>query len=397
MAAERCPRGGAEMRIRSLLLATSAVVGGGPIDVARSAWAGEPMVLAGGALNLTIDGLTYVRAHGGDLDRARLDRSYGRDLDFSTDFEVHIHADGQDERTGLDYGVTIEIEADTSNSDNADETWIYVSGGFGEVRLGDEDGVLDNSLVGAQTIAAGTGGIDGSVIDTIATGIIKPANTDDATKIRYYTPSFGGLQLAVSYTPNQNTVNSGAGNGDTLASKGGGGGAGDQAKNIVEGGVIYTGDFAGFGVNASLVGLYGKLTNQGQAAFSSPGGNNDNWYGYLAGADVDVFGFKLAGSYWQDRVGETKKKGFTAGVGAALGPATVSVTYAQLISSDNIVVNGNTLDKPSNLVFSATVGLMPGLTLDGDVGLFNNDVKGNTVNADGDNGYQAVARLGVAF
>ena len=114
------------MRIRSLLLATSAVVGGGPIDVARSAWAGEPMVLAGGALNLTIDGLTYVRAHGGDLDRARLDRSYGRDLDFSTDFEVHVHADGQDERTGLDYGVTIEIEADTSNSDNADETWIYV-------------------------------------------------------------------------------------------------------------------------------------------------------------------------------------------------------------------------------------------------------------------------------
>ena len=110
-----------------------------------------------------------------------------------------------------------------------------------------------------------------------------------------------------------------------------------------------------------------------------------------------MFGFKLAGSYWQDRVGETKKKGFTAGVGAALGPATVSVTYAQLISSDNIVVNGNTLDKPSNLVFSATVGLMPGLTLDGDVGLFNNDVKGNTVNADGDNGYQAVARLGVAF
>ena len=385
------------MTFKKLLLGTTAAVGVGVLGTSLPALADAPTVTPGGALNVTIEGFEYFRAHGGDLDKARLDNTVGRDLDFSNDTEVHILANGKDDATGIEYGAHIEFEADTNRSDNTDETWIYLKGGFGEVRLGDEDGVLDNSLVGAQTIAAGTGGIDGSVIDTIATGIIKPANTDDATKIRYYTPSFGGLQLAVSYTPNQNTVNSGAGNGDTLASKGGGGGAGDQAKNIVEGGVIYTGDFAGFGVNASLVGLYGKLTNQGQAAFSSPGGNNDNWYGYLAGADVDVFGFKLAGSYWQDRVGETKKKGFTAGVGAALGPATVSVTYAQLISSDNIVVNGNTLDKPSNLVFSATVGLMPGLTLDGDVGLFNNDVKGNTVNADGDNGYQAVARLGVAF
>ena len=30
------------------------------------------------------------------------------------------------------------------------------------MRLGDEDGVADNSVVGGQVIAAGTGGIDGS-------------------------------------------------------------------------------------------------------------------------------------------------------------------------------------------------------------------------------------------
>ena len=259
------------------------------------------------------------------------------------------------------------IDLDTNAFNNADETWIYISGGFGEVRFGDEDRVLDNSLVGAQTIAAGTGGIDGSVIDTLATGIIKPANTDDATKIRYYTPSFGGLQLAASYTPNQNTINNGAGNGDTLASKDGGGGNGDQAKNILEVGAVYTGVLAGLPLDASLVGLYGRLTNQAQTDFSAPGSRSSDWWGYLDGADVEVFGFKLAGSYWQDKVGAVKKKGFTAGIGATFGVADVSVTYVQLISSDNVVLNGNMLDKPSNLVFSAHVRLAPGLVLGGDL------------------------------
>ena len=45
---------------------------------------------------------------------------------------------------------------------NTDETWIFLRGGWGELRMGDEDGVVDNSVVGGQTIAAGTGGIDGS-------------------------------------------------------------------------------------------------------------------------------------------------------------------------------------------------------------------------------------------
>ena len=57
---------------------------------------------------------------------------------------------------------TIEFEADTNKTFNTDETWIFLRGGWGEIRLGDEDGVVDNSVVGGQTIAAGTGGIDGS-------------------------------------------------------------------------------------------------------------------------------------------------------------------------------------------------------------------------------------------
>ena len=96
--------------------------------------------------------------------------------------------------TGSSTAATIEFLADTDEILNTETSWIFVSGGWGEVRLGDEDGVADNSSVGAQEIAAGTGGIDGDVVDEIAVGVVYLTHTDTATKIRYYTPILRRLQ-----------------------------------------------------------------------------------------------------------------------------------------------------------------------------------------------------------
>ena len=46
------------MRIRSLLLAPSTMVGAGPIGMTAPAEASPPAVVPGGALAITIDGLT---------------------------------------------------------------------------------------------------------------------------------------------------------------------------------------------------------------------------------------------------------------------------------------------------------------------------------------------------
>ena len=126
-----------------------------------------------------------------------------RGLDFRNDSEVHVLARAKSEETGLEYGATVEFEADTNQTLNTDETWVFLRGGWGELRMGDEDGVVDNSIIGGQTIAAGTGGIDGSsfVIAGIAGEGVFPTETDDSTKIRYYTPSFGGFSLGISFTP----------------------------------------------------------------------------------------------------------------------------------------------------------------------------------------------------
>jgi outer membrane protein OmpU len=351
------------------------------VDAAAPAIAAE--VLPGGYPDLTITGFARFLAHGGQLDDARQENEFSRSLDFSNDTEVHVLARGKDEKSGTEYGATIEFEADTNRTDNTDETWVFLRGGWGEVRLGDEDGVADNSAVGAQTIAAGTGGIDGTVVDTIATSPVYLDNTNDATKIRYYTPSFGGFSVGVSYTPQQFRINSGANNGDNLALKN------VQAQNVVEGGLVYKGAFSGAGILAAIVGLHGDI--KGNDNQNAVGG--DDWWGCQAGASVDLFGLNLAGSYGQQSIGNQDKKLFTAGIGYVFGSLNTSITYGKVLDIDR----STGLDKPSNLVVSADIALMPGMVLAGDVGFFNNDVRSGTDFGTGDDGWQTVGRLGVAF
>ncbi len=117
---------------------------------------------------------------------------------------------------------TIEFEADTNSTANTDETWLFLRGGWGEIRLGDEDGVVDNSVVGGQTIAAGTGGIDGSdAVDRRgAAGVPDQHQRRDQgpllhAELRRPQPR------RVSYTPTQEDFNSGTNNGQFFASKDG--------------------------------------------------------------------------------------------------------------------------------------------------------------------------------
>ena len=313
------------MSLRGTLLATTAVVGASVVSLAASAYAAE--VTPGGALDLTITGFARFEAFGGEQDDLQLDDTLARGLDFRNDTEVHVLARAKDEQTGLEYGATIEFEADTNNTANTDETWIFVKGGWGEVRLGDEDGVAENSVVGGQTIAAGTGGIDGSDAVITAAPVVFLFNTDDATKIRYYTPSFSGFSVGVSYTPTQERIDSGSNNGQFFANKDGG--LAMEGQNVFEGGLIYDGEIGGVGIEASVVGLYGELKNDGKEDFGG-----DEWWGVQGGAAVDLFGFNIAGSIATDNVGDTERNFFTAGVGYDFGDFDTSITYGQIFDAN---------------------------------------------------------------
>jgi hypothetical protein len=118
---------------------------------------------------------------------------------FSSDAEVYIDAYTtllDDIDAGI--SVTLEAEADSLDTVNASETYIYFGNGFGDVQLGRTGGAEDNMALGADTIAAGTGGIDG---DTANLGDVEVETSGDAAKVAYYTPRVGGVQFGASYTP----------------------------------------------------------------------------------------------------------------------------------------------------------------------------------------------------
>ena len=213
------------MATKNLLLGSTALVGAGLLQIGLPGTAGAAEVLPGGALDVTISGFARFLATGGDLDAQRNNDTTTTGLDFRNDTEVHVILRGKHDATGMEYGGTVEFEADTNRTDNTDETWLFIRGGFGEARFGDEDGAVDNSAIGAYTIAPRPAASTARWSMSWRSARSGPTNSDDATKIRYYTPSFGGFQLGVSYTPNADigvdpTNSFAAVSGDTLAQQG---------------------------------------------------------------------------------------------------------------------------------------------------------------------------------
>ena len=381
------------MQLKKLFLGTSAIIGAGLLSAGSATSVAAAEVKPGGALDLTITGFLRAEAFGGEQDDLHLDPDLARGLDFRNDTEVHVLARAKSEEYGLEYGATIEFEADTNSTFNTDETWLFLRGGWGELRMGDEDGVVDNSTVGANTIAAGTGGIDGSDAVIAAAPVVFLTNTNDATKIRYYTPSFGGFSLGASYTPTQQTIGSGANNGQAFGFKDGD--LAMEGENVFEGAAVYDGDFGGVGVLASVVGLYGKLKNGADAPIGDGGFGSDSWWGVQGGVNVDLFGFKIGGAVGEDNVGDTRRDFFNVGVAAALGPVNTSVTFGKIFDANDDFNEASGIDKGQNLVVSADIALAPGLVLAGDVSWFDNDAAGDVEG--GDTGWAAVGRLAVAF
>lgn len=151
--------------------------------------ASEIEILAGGELKFGV-----TTAEDEQLSDDEGDRGYA----FFTDSELYIEADvspSEDMEIGAE--VVLAVDADIDEV-NADETYMFVEGAFGLMHLGRTEGAEGEMALGADTIAAGTGGIDG---DTENLGEVEIINSEDAAKISYYTPRIYGVQVGLSFTP----------------------------------------------------------------------------------------------------------------------------------------------------------------------------------------------------
>jgi hypothetical protein len=115
---------------------------------------------------------------------------------FGTDSEVVLSFTNKTD-SGLTIGMVTEIEADDADS-AINEGSMSISGGFGKLVLGGNDGASNNYSMPADAI------IQEESMDAGNSASINMKDTEiagsDANKISYHLPAMGGLTAGASFT-----------------------------------------------------------------------------------------------------------------------------------------------------------------------------------------------------
>ena len=118
---------------------------------------------------------------------------------------------------GLEVGVRIEIEGETQG-DQLDENYAYISGSFGEFRIGNDDPVAYTMATAAPYLnyvfAVNSPTVFGNGLSQYFSGTGRtfagagyatfatfPNQTGDDASVMYFSPVFNGFQFGLSYAP----------------------------------------------------------------------------------------------------------------------------------------------------------------------------------------------------
>ena len=272
---------------------------------------------------------------------------------FRQDSEIHFSGSTTLDN-GLTVGVRVELEGEQDNGDQIDEAFIWISGTFGRIVVGEDDSA--SGVMGIYPASAGHSTF--GVIFPIAQlakggGVGQHGNfalgTDaDDEKIAWYSPRVGGLAIGASYTPNS------AGDGDDGPTKDNDEGEFSQHVGL---GLNWAG---GLGDSAVSVGF-----GYNQAQLEAPKGavvsDRSDW---AAGASVSMMGVTVSGNYTVDNRGMDDGDKSSLAVGATYGdllPGTlVGVTFGT--TEDEAADTTN-----SAVSFGARYTLGPGITLAGEI------------------------------
>ena len=182
--------------MKRILLGTTALFSAGMMPSAPALCA-EPIKIAiGGSFN---EAYVAVFDDDGEGEPGNEHNSDG----FFNDAELRFSGQTQLDN-GLEVGAHVELEGE-NDEDQIDEAWVYFSGGFGEARIGSLESALGEMCIippgGTENFSAfspNQWGANTLTSNSVCTGI---DDEGDAQKILYISPSFGGFQLGLSYTP----------------------------------------------------------------------------------------------------------------------------------------------------------------------------------------------------
>jgi outer membrane protein OmpU len=346
--------------MKRILLGTTAILATGSFAVPASA-ADNTVKLGFGGRYLGAAG--YVISQ--DSDDEFVEDS--RDHVFKQDIEVHFQGEGVLDN-GLTVGARIELEGQHQDGDQIDESFAFISGGFGELRFGDTP-EASYQLCYLVPSASSMFGADSPDFNFSNAGVNGYASTngtcygidDKATKVVYFTPELGGFRFAVSYAPDdtedtRNTTGPGFAtrNDNNLG----------QFSETVSVAGQYVADWNGF--NIALGGGY-AAANDAELPLGTDDGNDDA-YEINAYAQVGFAGFTVGGALrYRDFDLETidvqgQNQVYGVGVTYNFDPWTVGLGWTH--GDYELEDTDDDDDEHDDIVATGSYALGPGVAID---------------------------------
>jgi hypothetical protein len=324
-----------------------------------------------------------------------------RDYVFKQDVEVHFKGETTLDN-GLTVGAVVQLEGQTSG-DQIDEVYAYFSGGWGELRFGDDDDALAQ-LCSITPSAASNFGADSpffSFSNSAAAGnapVFAYAGTNgtcygmtgDSTKLIYFSPNFGGFSFAMSFAPDntEDTRNAVSGAGTRFENNPG------QNSDALSLAANFNHDFNGVTLN-----IGGGAT----WSFDKEASAEDEAADYQGYASVGFFGFTIGGAIelrnnFANNFGDGSDSltygagvtynwdAWTVGVGWTHGDYEVGQP-GTVITAGVLTLTGDVDQNQDIFALTAAYALGPGITVDGVVEWVDSDSNGLGTSSD----YQGIS------
>ena len=297
-------------------------------------------------MELTIGG--HSKNYVGYLDQDTVPATEERNVDMQRETELHFNGESTLDN-GLTFGFQIETEMDAGDeADTIEESYIYMSGTWGRVNAGSENGAAYLLQVSAPSADSNIDGIR-SYINPVVYGAISPISaavtaswaggvpggiadrdgfdydndlTGVSEKITYLSPNWNGFQAGLSYTFDVGDNNSATNNTTGFNVDDAAGVFGDAWELALR----YEGVFSNFGY--AIGGGY--TTVELEAPGVGAGANTDDMTEWNVGIDVDSGPFGIGVIYTEGDDGTASREEVTTWVGGidyTTGPFKFGASY----------------------------------------------------------------------
>jgi hypothetical protein len=310
---------------------------------------------------------------------------------------------------GISVGFDVQLEGNTQ-SDQIDESYLFVDGAFGRLVLGSENAADYIMHVAAPGAGKAYGPLESSAFDwitrpnnvvaitTTAGRLVRDSSIsdggfgnggftgvgDDQNRITYYTPRFWGLQGGISFTPgNIEDASANAGVVDRNTTR----------AYAWHGALNYTNTFGQFMVAASAgISYWPSVKNQ-----PATSALDDSIVDYQFGLNLGYAGFVIGGAYRRYDAGDNNINdghAWNIGLTYTTGPFAVGLSYHEGKAEGSTAASGS--DKYKQLLGSAAYTLGPGVDLIGSIFWIQFDDEGGA-QVDNNEGIGVVGGLRLSF